>query len=262
MEKLLARLERRIGFLAVPNLASFIVGGMALVWVLGSLRPGFEQMLTLDLPAVRAGQVWRLITYLFLPQATSPIWELLSLYWLWIVGSNLEQEWGSFKFNVYYFFGMLGTTIAAWLSGGAVGNIWLNSSLFLAFATVFPEYEIFLFFVLRIKVKWLGLLSAGLLIFEFAMGSWSSRAAITAAMINYFLFFGGTLVAMARSRNLQVRQTARRAESRPPPPILIEGRKCAICKASEEDGADIRVCTCEKCGGKPRLLCLAHARNH
>jgi membrane associated rhomboid family serine protease len=262
MEKLLARLERRLGFLAVPNLASFIVGGMAIVWVLSSLRPGFEQVLMLNLDAVRAGQVWRLVTYLFLPTNSSPVWVLLSLYWLWIVGSNLEQEWGSFKFNVYYFFGMVGTTLAALVSGGAVGNTWLNSSLFLAFATVFPDYEIFLFFILRIKVKWLGLLSAGLLVFEFAMGSMSSRAAIAAAFINYFLFFGGTLVAMIRSRNLQVRQTARRAESRPPPPIFTESKSCAICKASEDDGADIRVCTCEKCGGKPRLLCLAHARNH
>lgn len=262
MEKLLARLERRLGFLAVPNLASFIVGGMAIVWVLSSLRPGFEQLLTLDLAAVRAGQVWRLVTYLFLPESMSAIWVLLSLYWLWIVGSNLEQEWGSFKFNVYYFFGMVGTTIAAWLSGAAVGNAWLNTSLFLAFATVFPDYEIYLFFILRIKVKWLGLVSAGMLVFEFAMGSWPARAAISAAMINYFLFFGGTLLAMMRSRNLQVRQTARRAESRPPPPILVAGRQCAICKAREEDGADIRICTCEKCGGKPRELCLAHARNH
>jgi hypothetical protein len=119
-----------------------------------------------------------------------------------------------------------------------------------------------LFFILRIKVKWLGLVSAGLLVFEFAMGSMSSRAAIAAAFINYFIFFSGTLLAMWRSRNLQVRQTARRAESRPPPPILSAGKSCAICKTSEDDGADIRVCTCEKCGGKPRLLCLAHARNH
>lgn len=262
MEKVLARLERRFGNFAVPNLTSFLVGGMALVYVLSSMRPEFADALTLDLNRVRAGQVWRLVTFLFLPTASSPISMLFDLYILWMVGSNLERDWGSFKFNLYYFFGMVGTTIAAAIVGGAVGNVWLNWSLYLAFATVFPEYEIFLFFVLKIRVKWLGLALGLYLLFELAMGSWSTRAAITAAMVNYFLFFSGTLLALLRSRNLEVRQAARRAESRPPPPILTAGRACAICKVTEEDGADIRVCTCAKCGGKPRELCLAHARNH
>ncbi len=133
---------------------------MAIVFVLTTIRHDFFGLLTLDLPMVRHGQVWRLVTYLFLPDTDSPIWILLSLYWLWLVASNLEHEWGSFKLNVYYLVGMIGTTVAAWLSGGAVGNLWLNSSLVLAFATVFPEFEIYFFFILRLKVKWLGILLA------------------------------------------------------------------------------------------------------
>ncbi|MEO8874127.1 MAG: rhomboid family intramembrane serine protease [Polyangiaceae bacterium] len=262
MEKVLARLERRFGNFAVPNLTSFLVGGMALVYVLASMRPSFAEALTLDLAAVRHGQVWRLVTYLFLPTSDSLIGMLFDLYILWMVGSNLEQEWGSFKFNLYYLFGMIGTTIAAAIVGGAVGNVWLNWSLYLAFATMFPEYEIFLFFFLCVRVKWLGLALALYLVFELAMGSWSTRAAIVAALVSYFIFFSGRLVDLLRQRNLEVRQTARRAESRPPPPIVMAGRACAICKITEEDGADIRVCTCEKCGGKPRELCLQHARNH
>lgn len=235
---------------------------MAVVFVLASIRPEFTDLLTLDLARVRAGQVWRLFTYLFLPESDSPIWVLLSFYWLWLVGSNLENEWGPLKFNVYYLVGMIGTTVAAWVTGGAVGNFWLNTSLYLAFATVFPDFELYLFFILRVKVKWLGLLLAAVLVFEAVTGSWATRGAIIAALANYFLFFAGQMQYLFRARQLEVQQAVRRASSRPPPPIKTGTRVCAICGAKEEDGADIRVCSCEKCGGKPRDLCLEHARKH
>ncbi|MGH7284987.1 MAG: rhomboid family intramembrane serine protease [Polyangiaceae bacterium] len=264
MEKLLARIERRFGNLAIAHLTTLIVGGMAVVFVLASIRPEFKELLTLDLGRVRSGQVWRLVTYLFLPESDSLIWILLSFYWLWLVGTNLENEWGPFKFNVYYLFGMVGTTVAAWLTGGAVGNFWLNTSLYLAFATVFPDFELFLFFIVRIKVKWLGILLALVLVYEAVTGSWVTRSAIIAAMANYLFFFTGDLVHLFRARKLEVKQAVRRQQnsSRPPPPIVTGSRVCAICGAREADGADIRVCSCEKCGGKTRDLCLAHARNH
>lgn len=262
MERLLARLERRLGGLAIPNLTSFIVGGMAIVFVLTMLRPSFADMLELDIASVKHGQVWRLVTYLFIPQSFHPIWVLLSLYWTWLVGSNLENEWGSFKYNVYYLVGMAGTTLAAFITHGAVGNTYLNLSLFFAFATIFPNYEIFLFFILRIRVKWLALLSAVLLAYNFVTEDWTARAAIVASVVNYFVFFSGHLWGLWRDRNLAVRQKAKRTSFREPVTEKVTARACAICGASEADDADIRVCSCEKCGGKPRNLCLMHAKNH
>jgi hypothetical protein len=92
------------------------------------------------------------------------------------------------------------------------------------------------------------------------VGDWPQRAGIIAAMSGYFLFFSGTLLDILRRRNLQVRQAARRV-SLGPPPDPVASRVCAICGKTQEDGADIRVCSCAKCGG-PRSLCLEHARNH
>jgi hypothetical protein len=80
-------------------------------------------------------------------------------------------------------------------------------------------------------------------------------------MGNYGLFFGGHWWDVWRSRNLQVRQKARRVSMQAGAPVFGQ-RTCAICGAREADGADIRVCSCEKCGGQPRSLCLEHARNH
>jgi membrane associated rhomboid family serine protease len=266
----------------------FIVGGMALVFVLAQAKPELIDHLTLD-PARALHEPWRFVTYLFLPTSYNLIWVIFSLYWTWLVGQNLENEWGAFKLNVYYLLGALGTTAAAWITHEAQGNFWLNTSLFFAFATIFPNYEIFIFFIIPIRVKWLGLLTAGLVGFYVFVGDVGVKAAIAVALVNYLLFFGGHLVRLARGQRLQVRQAVRRAQFRrssaPPPrsgeddrdddderrapkrdvlslrPQAAGGRLCAICGARQDDGADIRVCTCEKCGG-PRELCLEHARNH
>lgn len=260
MDRLLARLERRIGRYAIPNLILYVVGGMALVWALSFSRPEAVGRLMLDMAAVRRGQVWRLVTFLFIPPHSSPLWVLVNLYFTWWVGSSLEQQWGSFKFNVYYFIGAIGTMAAA-LIAGPTSNTWLDSSLFLAFATIFPNVTILLFFILPIRVKWLGILAAVGIAFAFAVGNWGTRASIVAALVNYVLFFGGHWRQVWLQRNVVVRQKARRESLRSEAPVFGQ-RVCAICGTREADGADIRVCSCDKCGGKPRALCLEHARNH
>jgi membrane associated rhomboid family serine protease len=272
MDALLAKLERRLGNLAIEQLPLIIVGGMACVFVLGTIRPEFLTALELDLDAVRRGQVWRLVSYLFLPRTTSLYWILLSLYFTWMVGSNLEAAWGTFKFNAYYVLGMLGTTLAAWLAHGSVGNFYLNVSLILAFATVFPNYEIYVFFVIPMKMKWLGILSGLFLVSEAVTSDWAVRAAIVAATSNYVLFFAGTFIDLVQGRRLLAKQAARRESFRAPTEAAsvspeagapaMGARVCAICSAREDDGADIRVCSCALCGSVQRTLCLEHARAH
>jgi hypothetical protein len=271
MEKLLARLERRLGRYAIHNLIGVIVGGMAIVWVLSLLKPEFQDRLTLDMAAVRHGQVWRLITFLFIPPPSSPMWVLINLYFTWWIGNSLEQRWGPFKFNAYYLLGALGCVVAAAIVGPAT-NFWLDISLFLAFATVFPDVSILLFFVIPIRVKWLGVIAAAFMGYAAFMDGWGARASIAASLVNYFLFFGEHWYGVITQRGTLARQKARLESMRPAVasrgaapsddgrPVFGE-RVCAMCGAREADGTDIRVCSCEKCGG-PRTLCLDHARNH
>lgn len=262
MDRLLARLERRFGRYAIHGLTTYIVGGMAIVFALAYSKPEFIDRLVLD-PSRLSKEPWRVFTYLFLPTSSSPIWILFSLYWTWLIGTNLENEWGALKLNAYYLLGALGTTIAAVLVGPQ-GNFWLNTSLFFAFATVFPDYRILVFFVIPIRIKWLGLLTLGLIAYSFIEGNVATKAAIAVAFGNYLLFFTGHLVRLARGQRLQMRQSAARTSLRPAPAEEVEkvSRVCAICGARQDAGADIRVCSCEKCGGGPRELCLEHARNH
>lgn len=262
MDRLLARLERRFGRYAIPNLILYVVGGMALVWALSFVRPEAASRLMLDLEAVRRGEIWRLVTFLFLPRTSSVYWILVNLYFTWWVGSSLEEQWGTFKFNVYYLLGALCTIVAAAIAGPQ-SNIYLDSSMFLAFAALCPDVSVYLFFAIPVRVKWLGLATAAYIAYEGVMAvDWATRAAIVAALGNYFLFFGGHWWNVWKSRSLAVRQSARRADFRAGEATTFGQRVCAICGAKEADGTDIRVCSCEKCGGQPRTLCLEHARNH
>ena len=255
------RLERKLGRFAIERLTTFIVGGMAIVLVLSMSKPELLGALTLE-PSQLRSEPWRLVTYLFIPPSRSLIWAMLSLYFTWLVGANLEHAWGPFKLNVYYFLGAIGTTAAAFLLGPQ-GNFWLNTSLFFAFATVFPNYELLLFFILPIRVKWLALIAAAGIGFKFLEGDLSVKGAILVAFLNYLLFFGGHLAGLVRGKRIEVRQAARRREFEPEPERKAASatRACAICGKTQEDGADIRVCSCATCGG-PRELCLEHARNH
>ncbi len=267
MEILLSRLERRFGRFAIPNLTMFVVGGMTLTFLLGFMRPGLQQAMALDMAAVRAGQVWRLVSYLFLVGTDNLLFVFFKLSFTWFIGRTLEAEWGAFKLNVYYLVGMIGTTLAATLAGEAVGNSYLNATLFFAFATLYPDYQISIFLIIPVRVKWIALLSALALLVSGVLGSWGDRAGLVAATSNYFLFFGGTLVDTVRGR-IRARgsrqklddMTRGRSVSATAPEKGVE-RACTSCGKTEGEGADIRVCSCEKCG-IPTLFCLEHAREH
>ena len=265
MERLLAQLERRFGRYAVPNLMLFIVGGTALVWALSLSKPGFPDHLGLDWHAARSGEPWRLVTFLFIPPPLKGMWLLFWFYFTWWVGSSLEQQWGAFKFNLYVLTEVV-TLIVASMVAGPIHSSWLGGSragsLFLAFATVFPDTEIYIFFILPLRAKWLGLVGAAMLGLVFSTGGFSTRAGILAQAATYALFFGEHWISVARGQRVVLRQQSRRASMQSSAPPSLGERACAVCGAKEADGADIRVCTCEKCGGKPRSLCLAHARNH
>lgn len=260
MDRILARLERRFGWFAVPNLMVVIVVGMGIVWLLTSTHPEAVARLSLDWTSVRHGQLWRLGTFLFIPPASDSYWILITLYFTWWIGSSFEQHWGPFRFTVYYLFGALATVVAS-VFASPMSNAWLNDSLMLGFATVFPDVEILLFFIVPIRMKWIGAFFACLFAYEFALGDFGTRAAIGAALANYVLFFAEDGWKALRGHRVLAQQRARRADARQSAPSLGL-RQCAVCGAREADGADIRVCTCAKCGGRPRNLCLAHARNH
>ena len=147
-----------------------------------------------DRAAIFAGQVWRVITFLFLyPDASNLIFIALGLYFYWWTGNSVEGYWGTARFNLYYLFGVIGSIIAGFIVGGMT-NMYLNLTIFLAFTVMFPDVEVLLFFIIPIKVKWLGIFEGVMLIILFIFSGIVSRAAIIVAMLNFLLFFGRDLI--------------------------------------------------------------------
>ncbi len=194
----LDRLERKYGKYHIQNLTNTIVFGMGLVYALNlilfnaaSLPLNF--LMAFDRSAIFHGQIWRLITFIFLPPNTSLVWILLSLYFYWFVGSQLEKQWGSFRFNVFYFCGVLGTIVSGLITGYAT-NLFLNLSLFLAFSILYPNVVLRVFLIIPIEVKYLGMVVAAALVLLFFRSGWSGKLSLIVSLINLLLFFGGDLM--------------------------------------------------------------------
>lgn len=185
------KLDRKFGRHSIPHLMYFITGIMLAVYVANLVLGGtISSMLYFDRGLIFQGQVWRLLTFAFLPPNSSPIWILFSLYFYCIIGNGLESAWGSFRFNIFYLVGVIATILSGLITGYAV-NDYLNMSLFLAFAAIYPDHQVLMFFFLPIKIKWLALLDIVYFLGAFLFGTWSSRVAILFAVLNILLFFGG-----------------------------------------------------------------------
>jgi membrane associated rhomboid family serine protease len=234
---LLDRLESRYGRFAIPGLIRYVVALNALVYVLGKLNPDFLLTLVLWPSKILQGEVWRLVTYIFIPQFGGflPDWLNAAMYilFLWWVGNGLEQALGSFRLNLYYFTGMAGITVAAFFFGGGFGAALLNTSLLFAFAQFYPDEMIFVLYIIPAKVKWLAWIAAALLGYKFLVnGDWSYRISLIVALANYFVFFGPEVYRNARTRQ-QVAERRRKFEAANAPSPNETLHQCAVCHRTE-----------------------------
>ncbi len=201
--KLIDRLEPKLRWLAIPNLMLILVGAMAIVFIMNlAIAPAtghsLSEILYFDRDAILQGQVWRIATFLFLPPNASLLFIALSLYLYWLIGSALENAWGSFGFTVYYLLGAVGAILAGCITGAAT-NEYLNLSLFFAFAMLNPDFELLLFFFIPVKMKWLAILDAAGFLIAFIFGSASQRIALLFAVLNVLIFFTPQAIGWVKS---------------------------------------------------------------
>ena len=200
MGRWIDKLERKIGRFAIPNLMRYIIVlyilGLILHWTAPEV---YYHYFALDASAILRGQIWRIFTFLLVSPSTDPLFFALTLYLYYFLGSTLEKVWGSFRFNLYYFTGVLGTVLGAIIIYFVTGRVYLldtfyiNMSLFLAFATIIPDMQMLLFFIIPIKMKWLGYAYGVMLVYDFVSsifrGNYAVCIAIGLAMINFIFYF-------------------------------------------------------------------------
>jgi hypothetical protein len=240
--KWIDRAERHLGHLAIPNLIRIVGAFNALVFVLYKLNPVFLHWLTLDPVAVAHGEWWRLISYVMIPSIGGPIYDwffaALYIYYIWWIGDGIEEAMGSFRVNLFYLIGMLGTTAAAFFSPSAsFGTTMLNSSLFFAFARFYPENTIYLMALVPVKVKWMAWFSAAFIVLGFLVNGWDYRLAVLAAFTNFFLFFGTEIFhEVASRREVETRRKRFAAAQQPEDDAL---HRCVVCGRTEQAAPEL-----------------------
>lgn len=203
--KLLNRLERSLSRVRVQPFFKYLIFAMAGILVLDLFFQQFNLIYRLAFirDFILRGEVWRLFTFLIIPPSGSILQAALTIYFYYFIGNALEARWGARRFLLYYLIGAVAAIIAGMITGIGT-NQYLNLSMFFAFAIQYPDFQLLLFFVLPIKVKWLALLNALLYIYGFIQGHWVAQVF---SLINLFLFFGGDLYNKAR---LGIQQWQRR----------------------------------------------------
>ena len=199
MRKLMNKIDRfcythpRFG---IPNLMLIIVIGNAAVWLLTKMDTTGQlvSLLSGSAQGILHGQVWRLVTYVFVPTEASPIWLLVMLYFYYWIGSCLEREWGNGKFTIYYVSGMLLTAIYGVVLSAILGRdvivstTYLNLSMFFAFATLYPDMQVLLFFIIPIKMKYLAYVDAALFVLGIITTAFPLNLLPVVAVLNYLVY--------------------------------------------------------------------------
>jgi hypothetical protein len=261
---MLQKLERRFGRYAIRQLMVYIVGINALVYMLRYGMPQSDAIgrLWLDPRLILQGEVWRLFTWIFIPPSASLLWILFILYFSYMVGIGLEQAWGSFRFNVYYLTGMACTILAAFIVGEGTTAIYLNLSLFLAFAYIYPDYEILLFFLLPVKIKYLAWVNWAFIAFTVVTAPLAGKAAALVSVANYFLFFGREIITGTRRRGETVqRKRAFAAKLQKGAGKQGTMHRCSVCGMTEADDPLMEFRYCSTCEGNYEY-CMGHLKSH
>lgn len=255
--KLLERLDRLVRPIAIPNLTMIIIIGQVMMAVVSITDPQMLGRAELVWANVVQGEVWRLVTFFFIPPTLSPIWLFFALYIFYIFGTALEHHWGYIRYNTFLWLGAVLTIASAAVSPfEGVTGAFLAGTVFLAFATYNPYFELRLFFILPIQVRWLAMLQGILYGFAFLAGPNSTRLMVLASVGNYLIFFGPAVFNRMRNARRKMEWNARQYK------VAGTARHtCASCGIDSNSHPKMDFRYCSKCDGQ-LAYCEDHLRNH
>lgn len=275
----LDKLERKTGRFAVPNLTVFLLAGYLIGFATMYLMPELISWLTLEPALILRGQVWRLISWVLIPPTTGLISMLFLVLLYYSLGTALERTWGTFRYNLYIFSGILFTVIAVFALYGfyylvygvevpfsAVGLLstnYITMSIFLAFAAIYPDMQIYLYGILPIKMKWMAAVYAAMALYYFVTGGMLTRVAIGASLLNFVIFFFSSRNMRRFSPKQQARKAKFKKQNKAQHMRYSNGalHRCAVCGRTELDDPCLEFRFCSKCNGNYEY-CQDHLFTH
>lgn len=257
---ILNKLERRFGNLGIPNLTVVLIVPQVALYVLSIGRPEILNGLYLIPALVLEGQWWRLITFLVIPPFTNPIFAFFFWYMFFLMGGALEGYWGSFRYNIYLLIGYLATLAVTFLTPGATAsNGFLQGSVFLAFAFLYPDFQLLIFFIIPVKIKWIAGLTWIYYIYIVVFGNWPSRLLVLASVCNFLIFFYTDIVHRIKTgqRHMAGQATRFGASNKGDQPF----HRCTVCGITDQTHPDMDFRYCQECSGTLGY-CSDHLANH
>ena len=257
----------------ISNLMLYVVIGNVIIWL-------FSMMDTTNLLAaslqfspqlILKGQIWRLISFAFV-HTSGGVLALIMFYFYYFIGNTLEQYWGKAKFTLFFFSGILFTVIYAFviyfITGAdiRISASYIYLSMFFSFATLFPETQVLLFFIIPMKIKWLAYIDAAFFLYEIIVTPFPYNLIPVVAVLNYLLFCGGWLLQfLGKKRGYNnpkvinykkaAKQVNRNRNNAP------YSRKCEVCGITDVDDPDMEFRYCSRCIGY-HCYCSRHINDH
>lgn len=277
----LTKLERKYGKFVIPNLTVILIVGFVVGYIIEIVQPDALYLINLNPAKIMQGQIYRLLTWVIMPPGGASLLIIITLMFYYSVGRSLENAWGDFRYTLYILSGILftdigvvGTYLVMRLAGqgqaaaffaeySGTSTYYLCMSMFLAYAFMFPDMQVLLYFIIPIKVKWLGYLDIAYLILSVLsygmMGDYAGMVTVIMSVLNFILFYflmkGRTRVTPAhkkrkRAYKKEVRQTQ-----------ILTRHKCAVCGQTEEDNPNLEFRYCSRCKGNYEY-CSNHLFTH
>ena len=293
--------ERKFSKYAVRDLSLKLIILYLAGYVIYYLKPEILYHMTLNPYAIVHGQVWRLVSWLMIPPSTSNLFFIaVMMFFYYSIGTSLERVWGAWRYNVFIFTGILLTIVSAFLwmgftyltgGGGTLAQVgagsyfgyyslafstyYINMGIFFAYALTFPEAMVLLFFIIPVKVKWLGLLDVAYLVFEFLQATSATRFAIAATFVNIAILYLRSNKSVRRSYSGRTMEDifhsavgTGASKNRSAGPVRRQMRpagavvhRCAICGRTQADNPDLEFRYCSKCEGGQEY-CQDHLFTH
>ena len=286
--------ERKFGRYAVRDLSLKLIILYIVGYAIYYIRPQILYYMTLNPYAIVHGQIWRIVSWLLIPPQTSNIFFVaIMLFFYYSIGTSLERVWGTWRYNVFIFTGILLTVVSSfvWMgftyltgASGALTQVgaeayfsyyslafstyYINMGIFFAYALTFPDAMVLMFFIIPIKVKWLGILDLAYLLYEFWVSSGATRFAILATFLNIGLLYLRFKGPVRLQRNVsgifgngnRSRAGARGGAGARGAAGAFTGRsgagnagrvvhRCVICGRTQQDNPELEFRYCSKCEG-------------
>ena len=262
----------------IPNLMLYISLGTALVYIMSQMSGNYllYSLLYFDRALILQGQIWRLFTYPLTYRIDNLMLMAVSLFCYYSLGRAMESMWGTLRFNLFYFTGVILMDIYCMIFGGTASVTYLNLSLFLSYATLFPDAQFLLFFIIPVKAWIFALFDLAIVVIDLITFPFPYNLFSVISLANYFLFFGKDVVNVlppawrikaqkkfrkqAPVKHKVIRFEPAQTQRKEAPQVNYTHR-CTICGRTDVSNPELEFRYCSRCKGY-YCYCEDHISNH